>query len=344
MTVRVELQRLTKAWPKGRALDQLSLTVPSGKITALLGPSGCGKTTALKIVAGLLAADSGDVLFDGIRQNALPPERRAAVMVFQNGLLFPRMTVAENLAFGLRMRKENASTIAAKVQDMLAALHLSGLGDSRPDQLSGGQAQRAALGRALILRPKVLLLDEPLASLDPHLRGEMQALILDLQRQTGVTTLMVTHDQAEAVALADQIALMFDGKLHQTGAVRDFLDRPRDEQVARFFGGSNFIRGQVQGGQFLGPLGAFALPHPQPDGPATLTIRPEAICLGPGPNTISARITDLRDMGAALKLSCRSGDVDLVLRLDAKEKGLTIGQTLVFHLPPEGLTIMMTAR
>jgi ABC-type Fe3+/spermidine/putrescine transport system ATPase subunit len=343
MSVRVDLQDLTKHWADRPALEGLNLTLMPGKITALLGPSGCGKTTALKIVAGLLPANRGDVLFDGVSQTPLPPERRAAVMVFQNGLLFPRMTVAENLAFGLRMRRENSKAISDKVQNMLVSLHLSDFGATRPDQLSGGQAQRVALGRALILRPKVLLLDEPLASLDPHLRGEMQRLILDLQRETGVTTLMVTHDQAEAVAVADHIALMFDGQLRQSGLARDFLDRPADEQVARFFGGCNFISGEMQGGQFHAPFGRINIAHRAPDGPAQLTIRPEALRLGPGPNAFSAVLIEQRDLGTALRLTFRLGRLDLIA-LWPTGQAPTLGESLTLHLPPEALALIPKAR
>ena len=191
----LRLADLCKTYPGADrpALAGLDLTVETGTLTALLGPSGCGKTTAMRLVAGLLRPDAGDVLLDGHSILALPPERRGVAMVFQNPLLFPHLTVAGNLGFGLRMRGLPASEISDRVGAMLERVRLDGLGPRRPVELSGGQQQRAALARALILQPKVLLLDEPLSNLDPTLRDEMRSLIRDLQRETGITTLIVTH-------------------------------------------------------------------------------------------------------------------------------------------------------
>jgi ABC-type Fe3+/spermidine/putrescine transport system ATPase subunit len=228
----LSLQNLSKTYAGAGvpALSNLCLDVPSGEMLALLGPSGCGKSTALRLIAGLERPSSGDVRIGGASVAPLPPEARGAVMVFQNHLLFPHMSVAQNVGFGLRMR--GANDIAAQVAQMLARVQLSAQADARPAMLSGGQAQRAALARALILRPRVLLLDEPLASLDPHLRAEMRSLIADVQAEMGITTLIGTHDQAEAVQLAPRIALMMQGRLRQLGPARDFYDRPASMAVA----------------------------------------------------------------------------------------------------------------
>ncbi|MCA9970986.1 MAG: ABC transporter ATP-binding protein [Anaerolineales bacterium] len=288
------LHHLHKAYGRHVAVRGLSLTAPCGRITALLGPSGCGKTTILKLIAGLLPPDGGDVRFNGRSVLPIPAEKRGAVMVFQNHLLFPTMTVAENVGFGLRMRGVDRATIRQRVAAMLDLVKLPGLQQRRPHELSGGQQQRVALARALVVEPAVLLLDEPLSNLDAHLRNEMRDLIFGIQRQLDITTLVVTHDQEEAVILADQIALIFDGALQQVGAPEAFYERPLTPAVARFFGGVNFIRGHKRGGCVETALGRFQPAAGElPDGPVTLTIRPENVRLGREPaaaNTLAGRI------------------------------------------------------
>ena len=271
------------------AVKGLDLDIASGQITALLGPSGCGKTTTLKMIAGLLEPSSGDITFDGESVLGIPAERRGAAMVFQNYLLFPYMSVGENVAFGLRMRHVDKKVIKKRVAEMLELVRLPGYEDRRPKQLSGGQQQRVALARALVIEPKVLLLDEPLSNLDAHLRDEMREFILSIQRQLRITTVFVTHDQEEAVVLADQIALMFDGQLHQFGRPNDFYERPVNARVARFLGGLAFLKGTKRGQQVETPLGTFNInPQDIPDGPVMLTIRPEGLRLGErGENTVN---------------------------------------------------------
>ena len=211
----VSIQKLTKIYPGADtpALDQLSLEIPTGELTALLGPSGCGKTTTMKMIAGLLEPTSGDVTFDGRSVLRDKPEDRGVVMVFQNYLLFPYMSVADNVGFGLKMRKIDPAEIKRRVGEMLDLVKLPDLGDRKPSALSGGQQQRVALARALIVQPDVLLLDEPLSNLDAHLRFEMRDLIRSLQQEMGITTIFVTHDQEEAVVLADRVALILDGQM-----------------------------------------------------------------------------------------------------------------------------------
>lgn len=295
----VTLTHLRRDYGVKSALRDLSLQVGSGQMVALLGPSGCGKTTALKIIAGLDAPTAGDVAFDGVSVLDQSPAARGAVMVFQNHLLFPHMTVAENIGFGLRMRKEPKR--APMVAAMLDLVQLQGLGARKPSELSGGQAQRAALARALILRPKVLLLDEPLSNLDANLRHEMRGLIRKVQRDMGLTTILVTHDQEEAVVLADQIALIQDGSLQQFGAPQDFFGQPRSIDVARFFGGVNFVAGQGDGRAFHCSLGALPLPV---SGRGVVTIRPENIVLG-GP--IKARLLERQYLGTSTRLQVAVG-------------------------------------
>ena len=276
----VQLNNLHKSYDnQNHAVADMCLTIPGGQITALLGPSGCGKTTVLKMIAGLLTPSSGDVYFNGRSVLPIPPEKRGAVMVFQNHLLFPHMNVAENIAFGLKMRGEDKTIIRQRVEEMLSLVKLPGYGQRQPHQLSGGQKQRVALARALVVQPQVLLLDEPLSNLDAHLRNEMRDLIFNLQRQLGITTIMVTHDQEEAVILADRIALIFDGVLQQVGQPSDFYERPLTETTARFFGGVNFIPGVKQGASVKTSLGVLhaGCADTAPDGPVLLTIRPENI-------------------------------------------------------------------
>jgi len=339
----VTLAALTKRYAKAAqpALDALSLTLPSGKLTALLGPSGCGKTTALKLIAGLISPTSGEISFDGQQVASIPAEKRDAVMVFQNPLLFPYMTVAENVGFGLKLRGIAAAQIRQQVAEMFARVQLSGLGARRPADLSGGQQQRAALARALIVRPRVLLLDEPLSNLDAHLRGEMRGLIRDLQRETGVTMVVVTHDQHEAVVLADQIALILNGKLAQFAPPHAFYDAPRTEAVARFFGGRNFIKGDVRGGRFLCRSGPLMLPDGIADGPGTLTFRPENARIGIGENALSGVVIGKEYQGTQTRLDIKIGDQPVEISLRNQDAApLEPGDTVGFTVSPENLWVI----
>ncbi len=335
---------LTKHWPGSPkpTLDRLTLDIPSGELTALLGPSGCGKTTALKMIAGLLDPTSGDIIFDGRSVLHDKPERRGAVMVFQNHLLFPAMSVADNIGFGLRMRHEPKASITARVTDMLDLVQLPGLGHRRPSDLSGGQQQRVALARALILRPNVLLLDEPLSNLDAHLRTDMRDLIRSLQRQLAITTIFVTHDQEEAAVLADRVALILDGQLRQYATPKHFYKRPADAAVARFFGGRNFVPGTASGGLFHSPLGTLHLPDDAPTGPGTLTIRPESIRIGTAPeNTLTARLVARAFLGTQTRLRLIVGDVDIEATLTPDQaEGLEVGTDLPVTLPRASLWVL----
>lgn len=309
---RLTLDRLTKRYTRGdaAAVDRVSLDVASGEIVALLGPSGCGKTTTLKLVAGLLQPESGDIRFDDTSVLPVSAEKRGAVMVFQNHLLFPHMTVAQNVGFGLKMRGVHAADVATRVTDMLDLVQLSGYEQRKPKSLSGGQQQRVALARALITDPNVLLLDEPLSNLDAHLRDEMRSLILSVQRRFGTTTLVVTHDQQEAVLLADRIALLFDGVVQQIGPPHAFYRRPATERVARFFGGVNFVPARWDGQVAESVFGRIPVRDCDlPPGPATLTVRPERLRLGADgvPGTVTERVF----MGTHVRLTVRVGDAML---------------------------------
>ena len=309
----VSIKNLTKIYPGSTipSLDNLSLEIESGSLTALLGPSGCGKTTTMKMIAGLLDQTEGDVTFDNISILNEKPENRGVVMVFQNHLLFPYMNVQDNIGFGLKMRNVDKDQIYKRVLEMLDLVKLPNMENRMPKELSGGQQQRVALARALIVQPKVLLLDEPLSNLDAHLRFEMRDLIRNLQQSMGITTIFVTHDQEEAVVLADQVALILDGRLKQYDKPDVFYKRPIDVLTAQFFGGQNFIKGTSKNNLFNSNIGEFTLPQNCLKGSGILTFRPENVQIGKAPknlNTIKAKIIDKIFLGTQTRLKLSIND------------------------------------
>lgn len=283
------LTGIHKSYGKVAAVKDLDLHVGGGELVALLGPSGCGKTTTLRIVAGFEQPDTGTVEIDGEEISSLPPHKRHLGMVFQNYSLFPHRTVAENIGFGLRMAGMAKSARDERINTMLDLVHLQGRGDVFPAKLSGGQQQRVALARSLVVNPKVLLLDEPLGALDKSLRESMQFEIRGMQQRLGITALLVTHDQEEAMSMADKVAVMNGGRILQIGAPADIYDRPKSRFVAEFLGTSNIFEGRASDdGSALvvsGPHGPFSLTLPQPQAhgqPFLLSVRPERMTLTPG--------------------------------------------------------------
>jgi putative spermidine/putrescine transport system ATP-binding protein/spermidine/putrescine transport system ATP-binding protein len=242
----VELDHVVKRFGKITAIDDISLTVRAGELMTLLGPSGCGKTTLLNLVAGFLMPDSGEIGIAGTRVTQVPTHRREIGMMFQSYALFPHMSVAGNVGYGLKMRRLGKSAIARRVAETLSLMKLDGLHDRKPRQLSGGQQQRAALARALVIRPRVLLLDEPFSALDRNLRASMQVEIKELQRQLGVTTIFVTHDQSEALTLSDRIAVLAEGRIRQLGTPQEIYRSPADRFVASFVGDVNVLRARLE--------------------------------------------------------------------------------------------------
>ena len=236
---------VSKAFGAARAVDDVSLSVGAGAFFALLGPSGCGKTTLMRMAAGFETPDSGAVFIAGAEATAMPPHLRPVNMMFQSYALFPHLSVADNIAFGLKRAGADRAAIAARVADMVALAQLQGLEARKPAQLSGGQRQRVALARALARAPKLLLLDEPLAALDRKLREETQFALMQIQKQTGVAFFVVTHDQDEALAMADRIAIMRAGRIEQEGAPAEVYARPRTKFVAGFVGETNFFEGEI---------------------------------------------------------------------------------------------------
>lgn len=241
----LRLDRLTKRFDDHVAVRDMSLQAYSGEFISFLGPSGCGKTTTLSMIAGFQTASAGEIYIRSRRVDRLPPERRNAGMVFQDYALFPHMSVAENVGFGLRMRRLGKGEIRARVAEALATVRMSSFAERRPTQLSGGQKQRVALARALVIKPDVLLLDEPFGALDRQLREQMQYELKLLQREVGITTIFVTHDQEEALLLSSRIAVMHEGAIEQLGTPAEIYSTPETIFVAQFIGKSNFIDGKI---------------------------------------------------------------------------------------------------
>ena len=271
MAVSIQIQGLVKRFGATVALDRVDLTIEPGELFFLLGPSGCGKTTLLRHVAGFYEPDEGSVLIGGEDVTRLPPHKRDTGMVFQSYALWPHMTIAENVAFGLQMRKVPKAEAAERVRAALAAVKMEDKASRKPNQLSGGQQQRVALARALVVQPRCLLLDEPLSNLDAKLRLEMRLEIRRICKEAGLTAVYVTHDQKEALSIADRLAVMQAGRLEQVGAPLEVYRRPKNRFVASFIGETNFLPPDFFGAQASFP------------GAATLSVRPEVVRLGAPP-------------------------------------------------------------
>ncbi len=252
--VEVRVENVRKTYGKVEALKGVSLTFRSGGLTAILGPSGCGKTTLLRSIAGFIAVDAGRILFDTEEVTSLPPQRRGTAMVFQNYALWPHMTIFQNVAYGLRLQKVPAADIQRRVRKVLELVEIGNLADvesRKPSALSGGQQQRVALARALVVEPKVLLMDEPLSNLDAKVRQRLRAELRRLQRQVGITAIYVTHDQEEALALADTVVLMDQGRVVQAGTPQEIYLRPATAFAAEFLGVSNQLEGEAADGKLV---------------------------------------------------------------------------------------------
>ena len=325
------------AGPTVAALNDLSLTVERGEFIALLGPSGCGKSTALNCIAGLLALSDGSIWLDDLRIDVLPPERRGFGMVFQNYALFPHMTVRRNIGFGLQMRGESTTDIARKVDAALKLVQLHGHEDKLPGQLSGGQQQRVAIARAIVIEPPLVLMDEPLSNLDAKLRLEMRAEIRRIHRELGRSTIYVTHDQDEALSLADRIVVLKDGMVQQIAAPAEVYGQPANLDVARFMGYRNVVdldvSSQSNGRAQLSGLGlALQGVVKQPVGSrASAAIRPEEISIGDGPNAIDGEIENIEYSGRDSLIDVRTASgVKLHVR---SEQPATLGQKVRLTVP-----------
>ncbi len=322
--VEVRLEALHRAYGPVVALDGLDLTLSPGELVALLGPSGCGKTTTLRLLAGLEDADGGRVVVDGRDLTRVPANKRDMGMVFQAYSLFPHLTVADNVAFGLRLRGVDKQERSRRALEMLELVGLSTQADRYAHQISGGQQQRVALARALAIQPQVLLLDEPLSALDAKVRAQLRDEIRRIQLEVGITTLFVTHDQEEALAIADRVGVMKEGHLEQLGPPTDVYARPATSFVAEFVGLTNRLAGDVRDGHVTVRGLALPLVDPStPEGPAAALVRPEAVGLsadtandsGPLVGTVIATTF----LGATSRITVDLGDATIMAQLDTSE-------------------------
>jgi iron(III) transport system ATP-binding protein len=322
----IRIEKVTKRYAATVAVDAVSLDIADGELFFMLGPSGCGKTTLLRILAGFAHPDEGEVYFGPDRITQLPPRARDAGMVFQQYALWPHMTVEENVAYGLRVRGVGRKERSQKVEEALRLVRLTGLGQRRPNQLSGGQQQRVALARALVIQPRVLLLDEPLSNLDARLRDEMREEIRRLHDETRLTMVYVTHDQKEALSLADRLVVMDRGRLAQVGTPAEVYDRPATRFVASFLGDSNFIPGKLRQASAdgcvvetaFGDLRGVPANGGLSAGAAVLcSIRPHGLVLDAGTdggeNRIPGRIARVAFLGEIAQLHVTAGPMTLLV-------------------------------
>lgn len=289
----IQINNLIKKFSGKEVLKSLDLEIQQGSLTTLLGPSGCGKSTLLRSIAGLHNIDSGEIFIDGKRVDNLSPKEREIGMVFQNYALFPNMTVEENVSFGLEMKKLNKTTAKEKVQKMINLVDLTGKEKSYPRQLSGGQQQRVALARALVTEPKVLLLDEPLSALDAQIRKHLQSLLKQLQLELGITMILVTHDQEEAMALSDYVYILNDGEIAQSGEPNEIYKQPKSEFIAKFIGNYNVLNKETYQKVFNAPLTDATF----------VAIRPEIISPEPveGAHEITGEVLNTQMLGSIVR-------------------------------------------
>lgn len=321
---KLRVDRLAKRYGSVTALEPTKLDVPSGEFLTLLGPSGSGKTTLLQLICGLVDASEGRIFIDGQDQSDVPVHKRDIGLVFQHYALFPHLTVAENIAFPLKMRRQELSDIKKRVKDALDMVHLGHLAERFPRELSGGQQQRVALARCFVYQPSVILMDEPLGALDKKLRDHMQIEIKRLHRESGATIIYVTHDQEEALAMSDRICLMNHARIEQLGTPHEIYTRPCSVFAADFIGISNILRGKLTAGanghlSLVTPHGAFAVPKGdgQIGNDAAIVVRPEHLALGvAGGNTLMVRVRDLVYAGSETRVIASLGnEQEIVIRL-----------------------------
>jgi putative spermidine/putrescine transport system ATP-binding protein len=339
---KLEVRGLRKTYENVVALHEATLEVSDGEFLTLLGPSGCGKTTLLRMIAGITESDQGEVWLAGKRIDKLPPEARNIGMVFQSYALFPHMTVFNNLAFGLRMRGVNRTAIKERVKDALTLVNLSNYAERFPRQLSGGQQQRVALARAVVIEPALLLLDEPLSNLDAKLRDQLRHDLRELQQKLGITSIYVTHDQSEALALSDRIVVMNEGRIVEIGTPSELYQEPRSRFTAEFLGSTNLIEVELMSGFIKLPWGD-SLPYSSHQrGQALLSVRPEELVViadARGQGMIESIIF----LGSVVHYQVKLGNYHLLAQNAGREKVLEVGSSVsisisAFHVLQEVTT------
>ena len=350
----ISVKNISRSFGDFKAVNDVSIDVESGELIALLGPSGSGKTTLLRIIAGLETADSGQICFHGEDATDSSVGERRIGFVFQHYALFRHMTVFENIAFPLRVAKDRRygrEEVSSLVGQALATVGLSGYGDRPATRLSGGQQQRVALARAIVHRPKLLLLDEPLSNLDAALREDMRTELRRLQQQIGVTTIYVTHDQSEALAMSDRIAVMDKGRIVQMGDPRDIYFRPANAFVANFIGAANLLHGKSEDAVAAGGIGSVRLPNGSlvaclfPSGAAkgtdtTVSLRPESIVVGAETNAgLNGTIVSSSFLGSSVRYEVRIGD-DVIRAMAAGESTLSVGSPVSLTFPPTAAVVL----
>ncbi len=333
----VELERISKAFGAMTVLHELSLGVAPGEFMVLLGPSGCGKTTALRMIAGLESVTSGTIRIDGRDVTDIAPKNRDIAMVFQSYALYPHMSVAENIAYPLKVRRLAKAEIERQVREVAAQVQLDQLLERYPRQLSGGQRQRVALARAIVRRPAVFLMDEPLSNLDAKLRGHMRAELKHMQHELGIATIYVTHDQIEAMTLGHRVAVLNQGRLQQIDTPHRIYDDPANIFVAGFVGSPpmNFVPGQTRGGRFLAPGGSLPLSARVGEADVLLGLRPEdcRVVAAAGTDCLAGSIYSIELIGDHVLVTCRIGDAPIVIKAEKSFSG-EIGAAVGIQAPP----------
>ena len=346
----LSLEGVSKRFGELTAVSDIDLTVPPGKLVCFLGPSGCGKTTVLRLIAGLEHPSGGRLTLAGRDITHLPAHQRNLGMVFQSLALFPHLNVADNIAYALRVRGQNRVTRRRRAEELLELVRLPGIGDRHTAQLSGGQRQRVAIARALALEPELFLLDEPLSALDAKLREEMQVELKLLQQRVGVTTILVTHDQREAMTMADLVVVMRDGRVQQLGTPLEIYRRPANAFVADFIGTSNLLRGEVIDGGCVRvgehTLKPDSLPEGSTDGsPVTVSVRPEEVRVvadgEPGANRLTGTVAFIRDVGQSVEVYVDCGDTRITCHVPPKDRpDAGQGARVAVELPAEACVVL----
>ncbi len=340
----IKINQLHKCYPRQTmpAVNQITLNIPSGTLLALLGPSGSGKSTILKLIAGIDQPDAGSIHFDGQDMADVAANRRGAVLMFQKAYLFPFLSVADNIAFGLKIKRMPRTHMMDAVRQMLDLVELPGIEGKRPAQLSGGEQQRVALARALVTRPHVLLLDEPFSSLDPAVRQTLQEAVQRIQRELGITMLLVTHDRSEAMSMADQVALLDQGRLLACNTPRQLFQRPPTRRAARLMGVSTFLDGTLDGNRLHTRLGALTV-DAIPNGcqRTIVAIRPEHLRLlpTPGPNALPAHVAERTFRGEHVEYRLCVGEETIRVRTSEGDNGDLSGSVFV-QFPVEHLFVV----